>query len=74
MDEKSALIQKYQREVEQLRSQLKKQNEVIQNAEDDEELLEAKEEQRKHLGVLEDERTKANLSCSQQGSSLICGH
>ena len=61
VDEKSALIQKYQREVEELRSQLKHQNEAIQKAEDSEELIAAQEEHRKQLGALEDERTKVSL-------------
>jgi len=63
MDETSALIQKYQREVEELRSKLKHQNQAIQEAEDNEEYLEAQEEQRRQLGLLEDERTKVT-SCS----------
>ena len=59
-DEQNALIQKYQREVEDLRRQLVSQNEAIDRAEDREELSREREEEQRQLGQLRDEHTKVN--------------
>lgn len=58
VNDQSALIQKYKRELEALRSKLVTQNEAIATAEDKEELELAKAEQQRQLGQLNDERAK----------------